>query len=79
MWATLALSDLGYLLFALGLLNALVLFTLNRPWSAPTALSAALAVNIAAGVIAGGAVFLVLSTLGVRRTLRRADHAVAAS
>jgi hypothetical protein len=79
LWTTLALRDLGYLLFAVGLLNALVLFTLNRPWSAVRSLAAAVVVNLPAGVIAGGAVFLVLSTIGVRRTIRRADHAVAAA
>jgi hypothetical protein len=78
-WTRLAFSEFGYLLFALGLLNALVLFTLNRPWAAVRSLAAGFVFQIGAGVVAGGGVFLILSTIDVRRTLRRADHAVAVS
>jgi hypothetical protein len=76
-WAGLATGDFGYLLLALGLLNALVLFALNRPWPAVGSLTVGLIVNLAAGLIAGGVAFLLLSTISARRTIRRADHAVA--
>jgi hypothetical protein len=92
-WTTMAIGQAGYLLLALGLLNALVLLTLNRPWSAVRALTAGLVLNIgigyvlshafdayfaAAGLLAGSALLCIQSTLMVRRTLGRADHAIAA-
>jgi hypothetical protein len=87
------LGDLGYLLFALALLNMLVLFSFNRPWMAVKSLTAGVAANIGvgfvlshavntsfamAGLIVGAAVVVTLSTVAVRRTLRRADYALAA-
>ncbi|PYR62845.1 MAG: hypothetical protein DMF91_05370 [Acidobacteria bacterium] len=93
-WTMAALGDLGYLLFALALLNMLVLFSLNRPWMAVKSLTAGLAANIGvgfvlshavntsfatAGLIVGAALVAALSTIAVRRTLRRADYALAAA
>ena len=89
--ATLATMDVAYFLFALGLLNALVLFTFQRPWSAINVLMVGMIVNLvvgyalsrtgvqgfaAVGTLGGAAVILIASTMAVRRTLRRADHAV---
>lgn len=86
-WTVLAAIDVAYVPFALGLLNALVLFSCERPWSAINVLIAGLVVNLGAGyalgrpaigVLSGAILILVGSTRAVRRTLRRADHAVAA-
>jgi hypothetical protein len=91
-WRTLVAGDAGYLLLAVGLLNALALFSLNRPWHAVRALTAGLAVNLVAGfalshvygtyyaaigLAAGAAVVALGSTMAVRRALARADYAVA--
>jgi hypothetical protein len=93
-WTTVAIGDVGYLLLALGLVNALALFSLNRPWSVVKALTAALVINVtvgyvlshlfnpyfaAAGLIAGGFVFALQSSVVVRRTIRTADHAVSSA
>jgi hypothetical protein len=94
-WTTLAIGDVGYLLLAIGLANALALFSLNRPWSAVKALTAGLIVNLtvgyvlshivspyfaAAGLIAGGFVLALQSAVAVRRTIRSdGDHAVSSS
>src|SRR5439155_4457689 len=93
-WTMVGLGDLGYLLFALALLNTLVLFSFNRPWMAVKALTAGLAANVGvgfvlshavntsfamAGLIVGAALVATLSTVAVRRTLRRADYALAAA
>ena len=92
-WTTLAIGDAGYLLFALGLLNSLVLVAMNRPWSAVKALVAGVALNLVvafvagrafggndvpAGLVAGAALIAVQSSVSVRRALRRWDYAVAA-
>jgi hypothetical protein len=93
-WTTVALGDVGYVLLALGLLNTLVLFSFNRPWMSVKSLTAGLITNVAvgfvlshafntsyatAGLIAGAALLAVYSTVAVRRTLRRADYALAAA
>ena len=94
-WTTLAIGDVGYLLLAVGLANALALFSLNRPWSAVRALTAGLAVNVtvgyvlshmvspyfaAAGLVAGAFVLALQSAVAVRRTIRHAgDHAVSSA
>ena len=87
-----AIGDAGYLLLSAGLLNALVLFSLNRPWDAVRAFTAGLAVNLvvgyilshvfntyfaAAGLIAGAVVIAAYSFAAVARTLARADRALA--
>ncbi|HXI30458.1 MAG TPA: hypothetical protein VNG89_18600 [Vicinamibacterales bacterium] len=91
-WTTLAIGDVGYLLLAIGLSNALALFSLNRPWDAVKALTIALALNLvvgnvlshmvspyfaAAGLIAGALVLAVQSTVAVRAAMRTGDHAIA--
>jgi hypothetical protein len=90
-WTTLAIGDVGYLLLAIGLLNALVLFSLNRPWGAVKAMTIGLAVNVtvgyvlshmvspyfaAAGLVAGGFILAVQSSVVVRQTIRTGDHAL---
>ena len=92
-WTILAVADVAYFLLALGLLNALVLFTFDRAWSAINVLIAGLVVSFVVGFVlsrtftqdfatigtlSGAALILIASTMAVRRTLRRADHAVAA-
>jgi hypothetical protein len=79
----------GYVLLALGLLNATVLFSLARPWAVVGAIGAALAVDLAVGIAlsrsgpywhsviglaAGCAVFAALSAAAAVRTLKRTDH-----
>jgi hypothetical protein len=91
-WMTLAVADAAYFLLALGLLNALVLFTFHRAWSAINVLIAGLVLSFVVGFVlsrtftqdfatigtlTGAALILIASTMTVRRTLRRADHAVA--
>jgi hypothetical protein len=91
-WPSLAVADAGYFLLALGLLNALVLFTFHRPWSAIAIMAGGLAIDLVVGYglgraygqslavlggVGGGAFLVAASTIAVRRTLRRADHAVA--
>ncbi|OLC48112.1 MAG: hypothetical protein AUH43_10195 [Acidobacteria bacterium 13_1_40CM_65_14] len=94
-WTTVAIGDVGYLLLAIGLANALALFSLNRPWSAVKALTAGLIVNLtvgyvlshmvspyfaAAGLVAGAFVLAVESSVAVRRTIRSdGDHAVSSA
>src|SRR2546426_516745 len=94
-WTTVAIGDVGYLLLAIGLANALALFSLNRPWSAGKALTAGLIVNLtvgyvlshmvspyfaAAGLVAGAFVLAVESSVAVRRTIRSdGDHAVSSA
>ena len=94
-WTTMAIGDVGYVLLAIGLSNALALFSLNRPWSAVKALSAGLVVNVivgyvlshlfspyfaAAGLVAGGVVMTLQSAVAVRATIRLgADHAVSSA
>jgi hypothetical protein len=94
MWTTLAIGDVGYLLLGLGLANALALFSLNRPWSAVKALAAGLIVNVAvgnvlshtvspyfaaAGLVAGGFVLALQSSVAVRRAIRAGAHAVSSA
>lgn len=91
-WLTVAIGGAGYLLFAMGLLNALVLFTLNDPWTAVRALTGALVVNVvvgavmshalntyfaAAGLMTGAVSVAMYSTNGVSRLTHRVDHAIA--
>jgi hypothetical protein len=91
-WTMMAVGDIGYLLLSGGLLNALVLFSLNRPWEVVRVFTAGLAVNLvvgyisshvfntyfaAAGLIAGAVVIAVYSFAAVARTLARADRALA--
>ena len=77
LWTTVAFGDLDYALFALGVLNALVLFTLNRSWVAVGSLTMGLIFKLAAGAPVGGSVFFLVSMISVRQTIRRADGAVA--
>jgi len=87
-------DNLAYPLFALALLNTLALFRFIRPSVAVKALTAGLAANVGvgfvlshavntsfamAGLIVGAALVATLSTVAVRRTLRRADYALAAA
>ena len=91
-WTTMAIGDVGYIMVAIGLVNGLALFSLNRPWSTVRALAAALVMNLAvgsilshmfnpyfaaAGLVAGSMFFAAYSSVMVRQTLRRADHAFA--
>jgi hypothetical protein len=93
-WTTFAIGNVGYLLLALGLVNALALFSLNRPWRAVKAMTAALVVNLtvgyvlghlfnpyfsAAGLVAGGFVFALQSSVAVRSVLRVGDQAVSSA
>jgi O-antigen/teichoic acid export membrane protein len=86
-----AVGDVGYLLLAMGLVNGLALVSLNRPWSTVKALTAALAVNVmvgyvlshmfspyfaVAGLVAGGFVFAVHSSVLARDAMRSGDHAI---
>jgi hypothetical protein len=88
----LLVGDVGYLLFALGLFNALALLGVNRVSTAARALAAAVIVNLvagtllghmlgayyaAAGIAAGGAVFAVLTSRELSRTIENADEAYA--
>jgi hypothetical protein len=85
-------ADLGYGCLAVGFVNALVLFQVQRPWSAVRVLTTALAINLASGyvlshlfgsfhavhgLVLGAGYFAVVSTIAVRRTLRHADLAYA--
>src|SRR5206468_11119808 len=89
-WRTVAIGNVGYLMLALGLLNALVLFSLNRPWTAVKCLTAGLAANLtigyvlshvygsyyaAAGLVIGAAIMCASSTIAVQRIAARADCA----
>ena len=81
----------GYLLFSLGILNALVLMTLNQPWAAAAAVAIGVVVNVtvtaalagslpyspAAGLLTGGLCVAAWSTGAVYGRLRRAGYAVA--
>lgn len=85
------LGTIAYVFVTLGLLNSLILFSLNHPWPAIRAISAALMTDLmvgfilsrqisvafaAAGLLAGAVVFAVLSTLWVHRELGRLDYLV---
>jgi hypothetical protein len=93
-WTTLTIGDVGYLLLAIGLANALALFSLNRPWRAVKAIAMGLVVNVTvgyvlshmvspyfavAGLVAGGFVLAVQSSVVVRQTIRTGDHAVSSA
>jgi len=93
-WSTLLAGDIGYGCLAAGFVNALVLFEIQSPWLAVQTLTAALGINLASGyvlshllgsyhavdgLLLGAAYFAVASTIAVRRTLRYADYAYAAS
>src|SRR6185295_10894038 len=93
-WTTLAIGDIGYVLLALGLANALALFSLNRPWSAVKALSAGLIVNVAvgsvlsqavspyfaaAGLVAGAFVLALQSSVAVHRAVHDGAHAMSSA
>jgi len=90
-WTMMAVGDVGYLLLAIGLVNGLALVSLNRPWSTVKALTAALAVNVmvgyalshvfspyfaVAGLVAGGFVFALQSSVLARDAMRSGDHAI---
>jgi len=83
-----ALGAAGYVLLALGLGNAIFLFSLAQPWLVVRAIAVALAVGLgvgitlsrtydywwsAAGMTTTGFVFASLTGLATWRTLRRAD------
>lgn len=85
------LGTVAYVFVTLGLLNCLILFSLNHPWPAIRAISAALLTDLvlgfilsrqisvacaAAGLLAGAVVFAALSTLWVHRELGRLDYLV---
>jgi hypothetical protein len=91
-WTTVLVGDIGYLMLSAGVLNALVLFSLSRPWDVVRAFTSGLAVNLvvgyvlshvfntyfaAAGLIAGAFVVAAYSFAAVARTLARADRAIA--
>jgi hypothetical protein len=84
-WTRVALVDAGYLLVALAILNAMVLLTFGRGWSAVGAFSAGLTVVLTLVVVAdpawtllaGAAVAAVWSGLVAQRALKRADYAIA--
>jgi hypothetical protein len=93
-WTTVAAGDAGYLLIAIGIMNALALFRLNRPWDAVNALAAGLAVNLmvglvlswtvnadlaVGGLVAGAFVLAVHTSVTVRRTIRAGSHAISAA
>jgi hypothetical protein len=80
----------GYLLFSIGLFNAISLFSLARPIAALRALLPALAVNLvigyclshligahyaAIGLLLGAALFVALSTSAMMRALAQPDYA----
>ncbi len=86
--AILVVGDIGYLLFAVGLLNALALLSIDRVWSATRSLAGAVVINLVAGTVlghlfgahyasaglaAGGAVFAVRTSRKLKRTLKKAD------
>jgi len=90
--ATFMAGCLGYGLFAIGLLDALLLLSVNRPVAVLSALLPALMVNLiggyvfshiagaqfaVAGLVCGAAVFVVLARRGVTGALRRPDFAYA--
>lgn len=91
--ATLAVSGTGYMFVTLSAVNAaLLLGVLNRPWMAATTFAAGLALSVVlhaaswwlgqpspAGsvLVTAAAVVFLYSTVSVRRSLRRVDHAVA--
>jgi hypothetical protein len=92
-WIMMAIGDAGYLLLAIGLVNGLALFSLNRPWQTVKALAAALIVNLtvgyilshmfspyfaAAGLVTGSLVFAIASSVMIWRAIRSADHALSA-
>ena len=92
-WRTAAIGSAGYLMLALGLLNSLVLFSLNRPWTPVKCLTAGLAANIGvgfvsshvygsyyavAGLVVGAAIMCVTSTVAIRRAAAHAAWTVAA-
>ena len=93
-WTTFAIGNVGYLLLAIGLVNALALFSLNRPWSVVKALTVALVINLtvgyvlshmfspyfsAAGLVGGAFVFALQSSVVVGRVVRVGDHAVSSA
>ncbi len=84
----LIVGDIGYLLFAVGLLNALALLSIDRGSSATRSLTAAVVINLvtgtvlghlfgayyaSAGLAAGGVVFAVDTSRKLHRTLENAD------
>ena len=90
----LVVGDIGYLLFAVGLLNALALLSIDRVWSATRSLAGAVVINLvtgsvlghlfgayyaSAGLAAGGAVFAVQTSRKLNRTLKKADTLYAAA
>ena len=90
----LVVGDIGYLLFAVGLLNALALLSVDRVSSATRSLAAAVVINLvtgsilghlfgalyaSAGLAAGGAVFAVQTSRKLNRTLKKADTLYAAA
>ncbi|MBY0492696.1 MAG: hypothetical protein K2Y23_00655 [Cyanobacteria bacterium] len=89
---TFAAGCFGYALFAIGLLDALLLFSVNRPGEVLRALLPALLLNLAggyafshiaganyavAGLVFGAALFAVRARQGVTSALRRPDFAYA--
>jgi hypothetical protein len=84
-----AWASAGYLLLAVGLLNATFLFSLARPWRPTVALIAAVVVDLAVGITlsrtgapwhsaiglaAGCGVFAAITGVMAVRTLRRTDY-----
>lgn len=90
-WGALITAQAGYLLVACGILNALVLSQLQRPWAAVGAFAGGVLVNVAVGyvlarafgpayatggIIAGGLLLVTASSVAVHLALRRAHHAI---
>lgn len=79
LWIT-SFGAFGYLMLAIGLFNGLVLFSLDRRWTAVTALAVSMAATpfvAADGPIRAAALFAVLSTVAVRTMFRRTDFLIA--
>jgi hypothetical protein len=83
-----ALGVAAYILLAVGLSNGIFLFAMARPWLVVRAMAVALAASLAVGVtlsrshaywwsaagtVAGGLVFALLTGLAAWRTLQRGD------
>jgi hypothetical protein len=92
-WRVLVLASMGYLLLSAGLLNSLILLSLNRPFAVVSSFALALVVNVvtgtllallvdpsyaAGGLLAGSAVLAVRTTAKVADLLAAPAHACCA-
>jgi hypothetical protein len=89
-WTVLVLASTGYLLLSAGLLNSLILLSLNRPFAVVSSFAVALGVNVtlgsilaafvdptyaAGGLLAGSAVLAIRTTVKVADALGTPGHA----